>query len=153
MRYTLPTTLLLSLLATSAVATEHDYWQIQTSVYTRHYHPEPDHNNHQRLIGLERGYASGNLWGGAVFRNSFDQSSQYAYVGRRFDSNRHPFYAKLTGGLLHGYRGEYRDKIPLNHLGVAPAIIPSLGVQSHGMAAELVLLGNAALMVNLGLRL
>lgn len=144
---------LLALSVPMALASEGDYWQVQTSVYTRHYHPEPDHNNHQRLIGLERGYASGNLWGGAVFRNSFDQNSQYAYLGRRFDSERHPFYAKLTGGLLHGYRGEYRDKIPLNRLGVAPAIIPSLGVHGHGLAAELVLLGNAALMVNVGLRL
>ncbi len=153
MRYTLPTTVLLSLLAMPVLANEGDYWQVQTSIYTRHYNPEPDHNNHQRLIGLERGYASGNLWGGAVFRNSFDQRSQYAYAGRRFESDKHPFYAKLTGGLLHGYRGRYRDKIPLNHLGVAPAIIPSLGMQSHGMTAELVVLGNAALMVNLGVRL
>ncbi|PXC08209.1 sn-glycerol-3-phosphate transporter, partial [Pseudomonas aeruginosa] len=77
----------------------------------------------------------------------------YAYLGKRFDSNSYPVYLKLTGGLLQGYRGEYRDKIPLNRFGVAPAIIPSVGVRFGPLGSELVLLGNSAAMINLGLRL
>ncbi len=87
------------------------------------------------------------------FRNSFSQRSNYAYLGKRFDSDSYPVYLKLTGGLLQGYRGEYRDKIPLNRFGVAPAIIPSVGVRFGPLGSELVLLGNSAAMINLGLRL
>jgi len=66
-------------------------------------------------------------------------------VGRRFDSERFPIYAKLTGGVLQGYRGEHRDKIPLNRLGVAPAIVPTVGVQMNRVSSELVMLGTSAL--------
>lgn len=130
-----------------------DFWYLQTSVYTRHFNPDPEHNNHQDLLGLEYNRADGVLAGGATFRNSFSQRSNYAYLGKRFDSDSYPVYLKLTGGLLQGYRGEYRDKIPLNRFGVAPAIIPSVGVRFGPLGSELVLLGNSAAMINLGLRL
>jgi hypothetical protein len=42
---------------------------VQTSVYTRHFSPSPDHNNRQDLLGLERNEASGLLYGGATFLN------------------------------------------------------------------------------------
>jgi hypothetical protein len=128
------------------------FWQVQTSVYTRHFSPAPEHNNHQRLIGLERNEASGWLYGAATFRNSFDQQSIYAYAGKRFESTDHPFYAKLSGGLIYGYRGEYRDKIPLNRFGLAPALIPGVGVRMGPVTAEALLLGTSAVMINLGVR-
>lgn len=149
--------LILSLLAVLAApawaADDGDFWYLQTSVYTRHFNPDPEHNNHQDLLGLEYNRADGVLAGGATFRNSFSQRSSYAYLGKRFDSDSYPVYLKLTGGLLQGYRGEYRDKIPLNRFGVAPAIIPSVGVRFGPLGSELVLLGNSAAMINLGLRL
>ena len=48
-------------LASEAAPTEDDkgFWYAQTSVYTRHFAPDPEHNNHQDLIGLERNEASG----------------------------------------------------------------------------------------------
>lgn len=137
--------------AVEAVEDE-SFWQIQTSVYTRHFSPSPEHNNHQNLIGLERNEASGWLYGAATFRNSFDQRSFYAYAGKRFESPDHPFYAKISGGLIYGYKGEYRDKIPLNRFGIAPAIIPGVGVRLGPVTAELVLLGSSAAMANVGLR-
>ena len=30
-----------------------DFWYVQTSVYTKHFSPDPEHNNNQDLIGLE----------------------------------------------------------------------------------------------------
>ncbi len=135
-----------------ATADDGGFWYLQTSVYTTHWNHDPDHNNHQKLIGLERNRADGVVWGGATFKNSFSQRSNYVYAGKRFDWDGTPFYAKVTGGALQGYRGEYRDKIPLNHLGVAPAIIPSVGAHYGPVGAELVVLGNAAAMVNVGVR-
>lgn len=134
---------------------DHDdrgFWQVQTSVYTRHFSPSPEHTNRQNLIGVERNEESGWLYGAATFRNSFGQRSVYAYGGKRFDSTDHPFYAKLSGGLLYGYKGKYRDKIPLNRFGVAPALIPAVGISIKPVTAELVLLGGSAAMANVGLR-
>lgn len=142
----------LSLLLAAALveaSQEHD-WYLQTSAYTTHFHPDPEHNNNQDLIGLEYQGQGGKVAGGATFRNSFRQRTQYAYVGKRFDSESTPFYLKATGGLLQGYRGDYRDKIPFNRYGVAPAIIPSVGVQLGSLGGEMVLLGSSAMMVNVG---
>ena len=127
-------------------------WYLQTSVYTKHYSDDPDHNNNQDLIGLEREQASGWLFGGATFRNSFSQRSFYAYAGKRYESADYPVYFKLSGGLLQGYSGKYQDKIPLNHFGVAPVIIPSVGAHYGPLTAELALLGFNAVMVTTGVR-
>ncbi|MGC3893325.1 sn-glycerol-3-phosphate transporter [Pseudomonas urmiensis] len=129
-----------------------NYWYIQTSAYTRHWSPDPEHNNQQRLIGIERVYSDGLLWGGATFKNSFNQRSYYGYVGKVWEHERFPLHAKLSAGLIQGYKGEYKDKIPLNHLGVAPVIIPGIGAHWGPVAAEFVVLGAAAGMVNVGLR-
>ncbi len=92
------------------------------------------------------------VWGAAFLRNSFDQPSQYIYMGRLwrpFDSA--PlFHIKLTGGVLHGYKGEYRDKIPFNHYGYAPGLVPSIGLSGKRFGGEIVLLGAAAVMVTVG---
>ena len=128
------------------------FWYVQTSVYTRHFSPDPEHNNNQDLIGIERHDASNWLFGAATFRNSFRQRSFYTYAGKRFDSDTYPVYLKLTGGLLQGYRGEYKNKIPLNRFGVAPVIIPSVGAHYGPVAAELVLLGFNAAMITTGVR-
>ncbi|HEX8596541.1 MAG TPA: sn-glycerol-3-phosphate transporter [Pseudomonas sp.] len=128
------------------------FWQVQTSVYTRHFSPAPEHNNQQDLISLERNEASGLVYGAATFRNSFGQRSFYGYAGKRFDSGTYPVYLKITGGLLQGYRGEYRDKIPFNRYGIAPVIIPGIGVHMGPVTTEVVLLGASAAMLNIGLR-
>ncbi|MDV7392104.1 hypothetical protein RZS08_12145, partial [Arthrospira platensis SPKY1] len=140
----------LSIVATSATAATHEesggFWSdgnllLKTSLYTRHYSDDPRHNNHQRMVNLEwiasseygpgwtdRAFAHAPqtrwLVGAAAFRNSFGQDSTYLYGGFRRElssSENTSTYVKLTGGLLHGYRGEFRDKIPFNNLGIAPA--------------------------------
>ncbi|WP_193072626.1 sn-glycerol-3-phosphate transporter [Pseudomonas sp. FME51] len=128
------------------------YWYVQGSVWTTHFSPQPDHNNHQDLIGIERHRENSYLWGAATFRHSFGGRSYYAYGGKRFDFSGTPFNAKLTAGLMHGYKGEYRDKIPLNHFGIAPVVIPSVGASCGPVGVDLVLLGAAATMVNVGIK-
>lgn len=137
---------------TLQAAEQQDYWYVQTSVYTNHWSNDPDHNNHQDLIGLEHNYADGQLWGVSTFRNSFSQRSYYAYVGKAWEHADWPVYAKLSGGLIQGYKGDYKDKIPLNHFGVAPVLIPAVGVHYGPVGTELVVLGAAAVMVNVGYR-
>lgn len=144
---------------------------VQTSLWTRHYSSDPDHTEKQRLINLEWTFAdtdnitierpAGSDWrdeirwlvGGATFKNSFNQQSTYLYAGGRYDYYETPStraYAKLTAGILHGYRGEFRDKIPFNRFGVAPAILPAFGVEYHRVNLEMIPFGTAGVMFNIG---
>jgi len=128
-------------------------WNIQTSIYTKHWSSNPEHNNHQKLIGPELVFTNDFLVGFAYFRNSFGQPSEYLYIGKTwplFHSNY--FYFKLTGGLLHGYKPPYEDKIPLNGLGVAPAILPSVGIRYKHLMMELQIAGTSAITLTGGLR-
>lgn len=128
-------------------------WIIMTSVYTVHFDPDPEHVNTQKLIGVEAVFENNWLAGFATFDNSFGQRSQFAYMGYSWPIAHSRFwYFKLTGGLLHGYKEPYEDKIPLNGLGVAPAIIPSLGFRYKRVLAEVNLLGTAGLTVTAGFR-
>ena len=124
---------------------------VYTSLYTTHYDPDPDHVNDQNMLGFENGLGGSRLWGLAIFDNSFGQDSQYLYLGqkwRAFESDQ--WYYKLTGGLLHGYKEPYDDKIPLNDLGVAPAIVPTLGYRNKSFFAEFSQLGLAAGLITVG---
>ena len=128
-------------------------WIVMTSVYTAHFDPEPEHVNHQKLIGLEVGFENDWLAGFTTFDNSFGQRSQLAYMGKSWPIAHSRFwYFKLMGGLIHGYEEPYEDKIPLNGLGIAPAIIPALGLRYKRVLAEVNLLGTAAVTVTVGVR-
>ncbi len=61
------------------------------------------------------------------------------------------WYFKLTGGLLHGYKEPYEDKIPLNDLGIAPAILPALGFKYKMFLIEANLAGTAAMTITAGI--
>ncbi len=123
-----------------------------TSLYTKHYDPDPDHVNDQQMLGFEIEMTGNRLWGLAMFDNSFGQASQYLYVGKKWrilESDR--WYFKVTGGLLHGYEEPYEDKIPLNGLGIAPAAIPAIGYSHKNFFVEFTQLALAAGMINVGI--
>jgi hypothetical protein len=142
-----------SVLAGAGSTQPDDRWYFQTSLYTKHFSVNPLHDNSQRLLNLEYWRSDNYLAGLALFDNSFGQRSQYAYVGKVW----RPFeqtpkvYLKLTGGFLHGYKGEFKNKIPFNSAGVAPALLPSIGYTWGRLNSELVLFGTAGVMINLGL--
>lgn len=143
---------LASLTSHGEVFEEGDYFLVQTSLYSAHFNPSEDHNNNQRLINVEFNKASGWNFGLGLFHNSFDQPSQYLYVGHNWTipKTRELAYFKLTGGLLHGYKGEHQDAIPFNNYGVAPAILPSIGVKYKRFQSELMLFGTAGMMISVG---
>ncbi len=135
-----------------------DRFYFQFAYYTIHFHYDPDHQQ-SYLFDAEYHFKEtwlGGQWiaGVALFQNSFGQFSQYVFGGlvwRPIEDNQ-PFYVKLTAGPLHGYSGEYQDKVPLNSSGVAPAIIPGVGycVQKR-YCAEFVLLGANAALLTVGM--
>ena len=127
-------------------------WDLTLSPYTYHWHYSAEHKN--VFLGALDRYVDGKRFCGlALFSNSFGQASAYAYVGQRWDNlgGNPKLFAKVTAGLIWGYRGEYKDKIPFNNLGIAPAIIPSLGYAfTPKDSAQVVLLGNAGLLFAYG---
>jgi len=124
---------------------------LYSSLYTRHYDPDPDHVNDQNMLGFEGQTRDKRVMGLAVFDNSFGQESQYLYVGRKWRaSTSDRWYYKLTGGLLNGYDEPYDDNIPLNGLGVAPALVPTLGYKNKSFVVEFSQLGLAAGMITAG---
>jgi hypothetical protein len=126
----------------------------QTSVATRHFHPSDTQNNHQDLLNLEWNYKDNLIVGGAWFRNTFEQPTKLVYWGAKF----HPVdavpdaYVKVVAGLIHGYKGEYRDKIPFNGSGTAPVILPSVGYCYKRACSELIVFGTAGAMLTAGVK-
>jgi hypothetical protein len=139
-------------ISANVLAEEGGRWLLQTSLYTHHFSSNPQHNNEQKLINLE--YQRPDQWviGAAAFASSFDQPSQYVYFGKLWRplESQQLMHVKLTGGLLHGYKDEYRDKIPLNGSGVAPAIVPSIGLSGKHVSGEVILFGAAGVMATIG---
>lgn len=128
-------------------------WNLNFSLYTKHFDPDPEHVNNQKLIAPEILFENGYLAGVAVFDNSFGQPSQFLFMGRTWPLwGSENWYVKLMGGLLHGYKDPYDDKIPLNELGVAPAIVPSLGFKYKRVMLEANLGGLAVVTITGGIR-
>lgn len=145
------TAMLLLVIAGNAVAMEIKEWRFQTSIYTHHWSSDPDHVSNSKLLNLEFETTTQWVYGFAWFDNSFGQPSQYLYAGYSWPLfNKDWAYFKLTGGLLHGYKEPYEDKIPMNSLGVAPAIVPSFGLKYKRVFTELEILGTAALTWTVG---
>ena len=130
-----------------------DHWRFQTSLLTHHFDPDPEHTERQKLLNLEAWRDDRWHLGAAVFRNSFDQPTQFVYVGYAWPiAGSENVYWRLMGGLMHGYKGEYQDKIPFNGLGIAPAIVPSVGVRYRRVFSEVQFGGTAVLLWTAGVR-
>ena len=129
-----------------------DRFFLETSIYTKHFHYDPAHDDHQHLLLLEWNDTEKWLVGASAFENSFGQPSEYVYGGYRFRpfEKLQPLYFKISAGLVHGYTGQYQDKIPLNSSGIAPAIVPSAGYCVKRFCSELVLFGVAGALVTFG---
>ena len=80
-----------------------------------HYRDDDEFEGAPLFAGLEYVHSEKWRFGFSMFENSFGQFSQYAYVGRIFRPlERYPnVHIKLTGGFVHGYRGEHHDTLPI----------------------------------------
>ena len=134
-----------------------DRFYFQFAFYAWHFHYDPDHQQ-SYLFDSEYHFKEtwlGGQWiaGLALFQNSFGQFSQYIFGGLvwRPIETEQPFYVKLTAGPLHGYTGQYQHKVPFNHDGWAPAIIPGVGYcVMKRYCGEFVLLGTNAALFTIG---
>lgn len=128
--------------------------EITFSPYTFHWSRSPEHKT-VVLGSLDRTIQGNRLCGMSFFSNSFGQPTAYVYVGQRWtpiEADK-KFFVKVTSGILYGYVGQYKNKVPLNRGGFSPAIIPSLGYSINGHDSLQVLpLGNAGIMFAYGHR-
>jgi hypothetical protein len=123
-------------------------WDLTLSPYTHHWSKSSEHKQ-VNLIALDRRSDNNGFCGLALFSNSFGQPSAYLYMGKRWDGLLgHPkLFTKISFGLIYGYRGAYKNKIPANQLGIAPAILPSLGYEfTPRDSAQMYVLGTAGLL-------
>ena len=127
-------------------------WDLTLSPYTHHWSYSAEHKN-VFLGAMDRYVDKQRFCGLALFTNSFGQPSAYGYVGQRWDGVLgHPkLFTKVSAGFIVGYHGEYKDKIPFNKYGIAPAIIPSVGYAFTPQdSGQVILLGTAGLMFAYG---
>ena len=129
---------------------------VYTSFYTNHFSPQDEHVDDQNMFGMEFRMTDKWMYGLTMFDNSFGQDSEYLYTGYKWSlsdlstiQNNHHYF-KLTGGLLHGYKDEFEDKIPFNGMGVAPAVIPTYGYQYKNYTTEVILGGISVMTVTVG---
>jgi hypothetical protein len=124
------------------------HWRVVASPFTQHWRPSDEHRAVYAL-GVER--QRDDLWlgGAAYFRNSFGQPSAYVYLGKRYEGffGKPELFAQVSAGVIYGYKGKYKNKLPLNVNGFAPGAVLSGGWQFNPEAAfSLHLLGDAAVM-------
>jgi hypothetical protein len=127
-------------------------WDLTLAPYAHHWRFSPDHR--PVFLGAMDRHVNGNRFCGiALFRNSFGQPASYVYVGKQWNNllGNPQLFAKVSAGLIYGYKGKYQDKIPFNDYGIAPAIIPSLGYTfTPSDSAQVMLLGTAGLLFSYG---
>ncbi len=131
---------------------EGDVLMVQGAPGVIHFNYDPEHANYSWLIGAEWQSPSRWLVGASYFNNSFNQKCQYFYFGKSWplESIDSDLYFKLSGGVLLGYKEPYENKIPYNHNGVAPGVVPALGYRFGDFNVQLNLLGTAAVMFTVG---
>lgn len=124
--------------------------EIFVSPYTHHWRYSDDHRQ-VIAVSLSRRLPHDRFYGASLFTNSFGQPSAYAFVGKTWPSVLPALprlYVSATAGVIYGYVGEHKDKVPLNFGGFSPVVIPAVGYRLTEQAAlEVQLLGTAAVMV------
>jgi hypothetical protein len=134
----------------AAQVARHEDWELNVSPWAIHFNQTSEHR-HVYALGVQKGEPNGDLMGFSAFSNSFGQPSAYAYVGRKYlgPVGWERVYWQWTAGVLYGYKGKYKNKVPLNTGGFSPGVIPSLGYQlGDRSSVQMTFLGNSALMVN-----
>ncbi len=126
------------------------HWRVLASPYTYHWRYSAEHR-HVYALGAERQYDDLWLAGASYFSNSFGQPSAYVYIGHRNEGlMESPLFFQWSVGVIYGYVGRFKNKVPLNYGGFAPGALVSLGWQFNAQTSVAVhALGDAGVMLQL----
>jgi hypothetical protein len=144
----------------STTLSEAGLWTIMAAPVTLHYsdiNRKSDSTDEKHkyvwLVGAEKMVTDRYFAGAAFFSNSFGQPTQYVYAGAKFRpwDEQPKFFAKVSAGIIHGYKPPYDKKIPINtSSGWGLGVIPSIGWDfNEQLAAQLNVLGAAGLMLQM----
>lgn len=125
------------------------HWRLAVSPFSHHWRYSEEHTNVYAL-GIERQYDDRWLLGGSLFQNSFGQPSSYVYIGKRVNEvfGQPPLFFQWSVGVMYGYVGQYKSKVPLNVGGFSPGALVSLGWQfNREWSATVHALGDAGVML------
>jgi len=124
-------------------------YEVFASPYTYHWTHSEEHK-HVGALTLTRLLPKERFCGFSLFRNSFGQPSAYAFTGWAWPTlfeSMPKVYGTVSAGIVYGYVGRYKNKVPLNVGGFSPVIIPAVGYRLSPQAAlEMQILGTAAVM-------
>jgi hypothetical protein len=127
-------------------------FEVFVSPYTHHWTASEEHKP-VRAVSVSRLLPNTRFCGFSLFTNSFGQPSAYAYTGKYWPNpiaSMPNVYVSLSGGIMYGYVGRFKNKVPLNVGGFSPVIIPAVGYRlSNRTAIEMQMLGTAAVMFGL----
>ena len=104
------------------------------------------------LASIDRSAPRRYYYGLALFNNSFNQFSQFLYVGREFPWKRvhENIRFRVSVGVIYGYRDGFEDKLPVHYKGLALGLVPSIGYKRNQVGFDMALLGAAGLMFTVG---
>jgi hypothetical protein len=124
-------------------------FEVFVSPYTHHWTPSEEHKS-VRAVSVARLLPNTRFCGFSLFTNSFGQPSAYAFTGKYWPNPIESIpnlYVSLSGGVMYGYVGQFKNKVPLNVGGFSPVIIPAMGYRLNARTAvEMQILGTAAVM-------
>jgi hypothetical protein len=143
-----------SFLAVQGAAEPTHRGEFSLSPFTHHWSRSPAHKP-VVLMALDEQLPGDRFCGVSLFSNSFGQPSVYVYAGRQLNGvlGMPQVFVKMTAGILYGYVEPYEKKVPMNHNGFSPAIIPVVGYQFNPHdSLQLKVLGSAGLMFSYGRR-
>lgn len=124
-------------------------YEIFVSPFTHHWTPSEEHRD-VGAVTLSRLLPNDRFCGFSLFRNSFGQPSAYVFSGwvwPHLIESQPRVYGTVTAGIIYGYVGKYKNKVPVNVGGFAPVVIPALGYRLSPRAAlEMQVLGFSAIM-------
>lgn len=156
--------LIVAFLASSALAQETpmvpefgkgDQFTLSVSPYSYHFSTDKTYT-HVYLLAVEREKPDNWLDGLAFFSNSFGQPVVYMFP---FGKAYHDIWGiekltfKWTAGLLYGYLGEYKKRVPLNYNGFSPAVNVALAYQFTPVWGGQLMIGGSFLMFMINMRI
>jgi hypothetical protein len=130
-------------------------WYVQTGAYV-HWISSDDFKGAPLFAGVEVHLKDDWSGGFSIFNNSFGQFTQYAYAGKSFRpwEARPDIRVAITAGIVHGYRDEYHDTLPIRWGGSwGIGVVPAIGIHKKRIGYDVALLGVSGLLFLVGFHL
>ena len=126
-------------------------WRLNVSPFSHHFRYSEEHR-YVWAVGIERQSRDDWLAGASYFSNSFGQPSAYVYIGHRFNElfDQPRLFGQVSAGVMYGYVGKFKNKVPMNVGGFSPGALASMGWQfEKRSSATIHLLGDAGFMLQI----